>query len=211
MRTPIRLLAALCVAAAGTYACADSTRPPTQLAPIQPSHARIKATDSLMRITEVTFSDTALVLKRLVPLSGDLSVTAVIGAQGGSIKIDAAGGKIEIPAGALAAATTITMTAKAGADVAYEFHPHGLVFSAPVKVQQDLRYTAASTDATLLRMAHGGYYDGARDASYLDAAKSLVLLKEHQLGYVESNATQLKFYIGHFSGYVVTCGRGGSE
>ena len=37
------------------------------------------------------------------------------------------------------------------------------------------------------------------------------LLKEHELGYLETNATQLKFYINHFSGYLVTCGRADND
>jgi hypothetical protein len=210
MRLTHRSLIAVGVAAVALAACVDTaTSPATKFQPSAhgPEYTRIRATDSLMRVTDIVFSDTALVLKRLAPLDSNISVSAVIGPDGGSIKINDAGGKIDIPAGALGEPTTITMTALGGADVAYEFQPHGLTFAKPVKVQQDLRSTWASVYPQLLGMAHGGYYDQSLDSSFVDKGKLFVLLKEHELGYLESNATQLKFYIGHFSGYVVTCGR----
>ena len=210
MRLHNRSLFVLGVVAVGLAACVDSaTSPAVKLSPSTrgPEMIRIKATDSLMNVTEITFSDTALVLKRLTPLDSDISVSALIGPEGGSIKINAAGGKIDIPAGALSAPTTITMTALAGPNVAYEFQPHGLTFAQPVKIQQDLRTTWASVYPQLLGMAHGGYYDRTLDSTFIDPGKLFAVVKEHELGYLESNATQLKFYIGHFSGYLVTCGR----
>jgi hypothetical protein len=210
MRLHNRSLFVLGVVAVGLAACVDSaTSPAAKLSPSArgPELIRIKATDSLMNVTDVTFSDTALVLKRLTPLDSDISVSAVIGPQGGSIKINEAGGKIDIPAGALSAPTTITMTALAGPNVAYEFQPHGLTFAQPVKVQQDLRTTWASVYPQLLGLAHGAYYDQALDSSFVDPGKLFVHVKEHEIGYIESNASQLKFYIGHFSGYMVACGR----
>ena len=211
MRLHHRSLLALGIAAVGLAACVDTaTSPAAKFSPSVrgPELIRIRATDSLMRVTDVVFSDTALALRRLAPLDSDISVTAVIGPDGGAIKINEAGGKIDIPAGALTEATTITMTALAGPNVAYEFQPHGITFAQPVKVQQDLRFTEASVTPALLGLAHGGYYDRALDSTFVDSGKTLLQVKEHELGYIESNATQLKFYIGHFSGYVVLCGRG---
>ena len=210
MRLHHRSLLALTVAGVGIAACVDSaTSPATRFSPSArgPELIRIKATDSLMRVTDITYSDTGLVLKRLTPLDSDISVSAVIGPDGGSIKITQAGGKIDIPAGALSAPTTITMTALAGPNVAYEFQPHGLTFAQPVKVQQDLRTTWASVYPQLLGIAHGAYYDQSLDSSFVDPGKLLVQVKEHEIGYLETNATQLKFYVGHFSGYVLLCGR----
>src|SRR5689334_14824217 len=147
MRLHHRSLIAAGVVAIGIVACVDSsTSPATRFSPSarSPEFARIKATDSLMNVTDIVYSDTGLVLKRLTPLTSDISASAVIGPKGGSIKLDGAGAKIDIPAGALSEATTITMTALAGANVAYEFQPHGITFAQPVKVQQDLRVTWAS-------------------------------------------------------------------
>lgn len=210
MRSALRPLVALSLVLAGVYACVDSTKPAVLLSPTVPSFARIKATDSLLQVTDITYGDTALILRRVTPLAQNLSASAVIGPLGGSIKIDSAGVKIDIPAGALSGSTTITMTALAGPNVAYEFQPHGLVFAQPVKVQQDLRVTWAGTNPALLNTAHGGYYDNSLDSSLVDPLNALILLKEHELGYLDANKTQLKFYIGHFSGYVVTSGRSGT-
>jgi len=210
MRLQYRSMLALGVAAVALVACVDTaTSPATRFSPSArgPEYARIRATDSLMNVTDIVFSDTALVLKRLTPLDSDISVSAVIGPNGGSIKVNAAGGKIDVPAGALKDTVTITMTALAGPNVAYEFRPHGITFAQPVKVQQDLRTTWASVYPQLLGMAHGGYYDRSLDSSFVDPGKLFAVLKEHELGYLETNATQLKFYINHFSGYLVTCGR----
>jgi hypothetical protein len=211
MRLTYRSLVVAGIAAVALVACVDTaTSPATKFSPSVrgPEYARIRATDSLMQVTDITFSDTTLVLKRLTPLDSDISVSAVIGPKGGAIKINEAGGKIEIPVGALKDTVTITMTALGGPNVAYEFQPHGITFAQPVKIQQDLRYTWASVYPQLLGMAHGGYYDRSLDSSFVDPAKLFAVVKEHELGYLESNATQLKFYINHFSGYLVTCGRG---
>lgn len=211
MRLHHRSLLALGVVAVGLAACMDTaTSPPTKFSPAArlPEFARIRATDSLMRVTDVVFSDTALVLKRLTPLDSDISVSAVIGPDGGSIRINEAGGKIDIPAGALSEPTLITMTALAGPNVAYEFQPHGITFAQPVKIQQDLRTTWASVYPQLLGTAHGGYFDRSLDSTWVDPGKLFTVVKEHELGYPESNGTQLKFFVGHFSGYIVVCGRG---
>lgn len=211
MKFSFRFLSALALAAGGALACTETpttARFSPQRANV--SFARVKATDSLMRVTEVTFSDTALVLKRLVPLATNLSQTAIIGPAGGSIKLDGAGAKIDIPAGALAAPTSITMTALAGYSVAYEFQPHGLTFAVPVKVQQTIAGTWAATYPRLLAGMHGSYYDQASlESAFIDRVGFLAHVKEHQIGYLESNASQIKFYIGHFSGYLVSCGREG--
>ena len=211
MRLRHRSLLALGAVAIGIVACVDtSTAPTAKFAPSAkgPEFTRIRATDSLMNVTDITYSDTGLVLKRVAPLDSNISVSAVIGPQGGSIKINAAGGKIDIPAGALSVPTTITMTALAGPNVAYEFQPHGITFAQPVKLQQDLKVTWASVDPSLLKIAHGAYYDRALDSTFVDSTKLLMKVKEHELGYPDINASQIKFYIGHFSGYVVLCGRG---
>jgi hypothetical protein len=209
MTFSFRSLLALLLVAGGTFACAD-TPTTTRLSPNDapnPGFARIKSTDSMMVVTEVTYSDTALVLKRYTPLAADISVSATIGPKGGSIKIDQAGGKIDIPAGALATETLITMTALAGPNVAYEFQPHGLVFSAPVKLQQTIAGTWAADYPKLLKGMHGSYYGQTTlDSAFVDKGSYFALVKEHQIGYLESNASQIKFYIGHFSGYLVSCG-----
>lgn len=208
MHSPARSLLVLFAVAAA--ACSESSAPTTMLSPQAPApeYARIKATDSLMTLTSTTYSDTSLVLKRLTPLASDISVSAVIDSRGGEIKIAEAGAKISFPAGALSSPTLITMTAFAGPNVAYDFQPHGIVFAQPVKVQQTIAGTWAAVFPLLLNGMHGSYYDTSLDAAWVDPLKLFALAKEHELGYVDLNASQIKFYVGHFSGYLVSCGRG---
>lgn len=196
----------LVLAAGAVFACGTPERP---LAPISPESrptptlGRINATDSLMMLTNILYSDTAIILQRTTPLAADISTTAVIGRTGGELSIPLAGVKISFPPGALTQSTTITMTALKGSNVAYDFQPHGTVFLQPVKVTQDITGTGASGVLTLLTGMHGGYFDTA-----LDPAKQQGLVQETQLGYFDSNKTTVKFYIGHFSGYLLSCGKG---
>lgn len=209
MKLSFRSLAAVLLVTGGAFACADGPTT-TRFSPYaaNPTFARIRATDSMMVVTDVTYSDTSRVLKRLVPLAANVSKSAVIGSMGGSIVLQDAGGKIDIPAGALSQDTQITMTALAGPDVAYEFQPHGLVFAAPVKIQQTIAGTYAEKYPALLQGMHGSYYDQpALESAFLDSGKSIAKVNENQIGYLESNASQIKFWIGHFSGYLVSCGK----
>jgi hypothetical protein len=197
-------------AAAAIAACSTGEIPVIpRIVPRSPTPlmARIKATDSLMVVTQTTFSDTASTLARLAPLAADTSVTAVIGPDGGELRIDALGAAIVFPKHALSANTTITMTALHGAAVAYDFQPHGLVFGAPVSIQQNLSTTIAGADPLVLDGAHGAYFDAMLDSSYVDAARTKVKVKETQLGYPDISKKNIKFSIGHFSGYIIAMGR----
>lgn len=207
MKSPFRALLATLLVAGSAIACND-TPTTTRLAPhsADVSFARIKATDSLMFVTDVTYSDTSLVLKRLQPLDADISASAVIGSAGGSIVIQKAGGKIDIPPGAVSEPTTITMTALKGYNVAYEFQPH-MTFAQPVKIQQTIKGTWAEKYPILLKGMHGSYYgQTSLDSAWIDPGHFFAKIAENQIGYVDSNASQIKFYVDHFSGYMVSCG-----
>jgi hypothetical protein len=210
MKFPIRALLATLLVAGGAFACADSASPTrTRFSPhdADVSFAKIKATDSLMMVTDVSYSDTSLVLKRLVPLDADITASATIGPTGGSIVIQQAGAKIDIPPGALSAPTLITMTAFKGYDVAYDFQPHGTLFTHPVKVQQTIKGTWGEKYPELLKGMHGSYYgQESLDSAWVDPLKFFAKIQENQIGYLESNASQIKFYVDHFSGYMVSCG-----
>lgn len=210
MPSPFRSILAALVVASAAVACADSAAPTAtpQLSPssVHPLMARIKATDSTMALTNTSFSDTSLVLKRLVALPNDIVASAVIGPNGGEIKIDAAGAKIDFPAGALSAPTLITMTAYAGLNVAYDFQPHGITFAQPVKIQQTIAGTWAQTYPQLLGSMHGSYYGTTLDSAWVDPDHYFARVQENELGYMDANASQIKFYVGHFSGYMVSCG-----
>lgn len=71
------------------------------------------------------------------------SVSAVVGAAGGTLSLPGSDFTMRIPAGALSAPTLITVTSKAGPHVVYDMQPHGLQFLKPVTAVQELRNTAS--------------------------------------------------------------------
>jgi hypothetical protein len=151
--------------------------------------------------------DTVLALKRPFNLTTDISESAEIGPQGGEININAVGGKIDIPPGALREKVRITITAKAGWNVAYEFLPHGISFDKPVKIQQDLKYTTAYRvkDAKSLT---AGYYSANFNSIFLDPWRFFARVSELRHVEVDKpvNPRVAKFYIYHFSGYLMSSG-----
>jgi len=204
-RIPRSLLVLLAVAATAA-ACSTTDSPVTpRLHPeaVAPLADKVKATDSLMMPTDIAYTDTAIVLKRTTALATNLTATATIGTSGGSLRLDDAGLRVDIPSGALAAPLTITVTALAGDNVTYEFEPHGTLFAKPVKVTQDLHGTSADGNATYLRTVHGSYFDTSLDSAFTDPLHLTAKVKEHQLAYRDNNSSQLRFYVGHFSGYMV--------
>jgi hypothetical protein len=214
-RTP-GFLALLIASLAGLAGCgADATVAPTFVTSATAGPPTAPATPGTGNPTpeaEFIATDTVFVLKRTAYLANDISASALIGPEGGEIKIDAAGGKIEFPAGALQKPTLITMTAKAGWNVAYEFEPHGLKFDADVKIQQDLRVTLADRNPSLVAKLQGAYYKNL-DASFIDPWKLLATVREVCPVEVDKVSKRLaKFYIRHFSGYLMSSGvleRGG--
>jgi hypothetical protein len=151
--------------------------------------------------------DTVLVLKRPFYLPKDVSVSAEIGSQGGEINVKEAGGKIDFPPGALRERTRITMTAKAGWNFAYEFEPHGITFDKPVKIQQDLKYTVADRGKDAKNLT-AGYYSRDLNGSFLDPWKFFARVSELRHVAVDhpANPRVAKFYIYHFSGYLMSSG-----
>jgi hypothetical protein len=206
----VRSLFILTLVAGGALACGSSDTPVAMMkltGPPTPSFGRIKATDSTLAVTDVEYSDTASVLGRLVPLDSDVSVTATIGPKGGELRVDSLGIRVVFPGGALRTATAITMTAIRGKTVAYDFQPHGTTFWMPVMIEQDVRKTVASV-GSLPRIMYGAYFNTSLDSSYVDDARTLVKIRETQLGYTDVVARKIKIFIGHFSGYMVSVGRG---
>jgi len=85
------------------------------------------------------------VVRRTEPLATDLSVSEVIGPNGGTLQIAAAGVSLVVPPLALAADVEITMTALAGDAVAFEFAPHGLYFHTPPEIRVAVEGTHAES------------------------------------------------------------------
>jgi hypothetical protein len=139
-------------------------------------------------------------LQRTTPLAAPITVSKAIGVDGGTLSIPAAGVTVTIPRGALTQTTTVTMTARAGTVIAYDFAPHGITFAKPLVFQQQLRGTNASLlTAPLLQL---GYYS---DASLL--TKTGALVSELLGGTLNLVTWTFTAPISHFSGYIVCSGR----
>jgi hypothetical protein len=196
MRAPIRRLAALALSVVAFAGCSidQPTAVPRSTTPeAAPSGDLLGLLGSLLNVNG---------LQRTTPLREPITVSKTIGTDGGTLTIPAAGVTVTVPRGALKAPTLITMTARSGALVAYDFAPHGITFAKPLAFTQQLR----GTNATLLSapFIQLGYY---KDASLLTKTGGLV--SELLGGVVDVLSWSYSGNIPHFSGYIVTCGRGG--
>jgi hypothetical protein len=135
------------------------------------------------------------------------SVSAVIGPDGGNLSLPGSDFAMDIPSGALAAPTTITVIAKAGPHVVYEMMPHGLQFLRPVTAVQGLRNTGASGSraGSLVRAA---YLPEGRDAIGVDDSANPSELEAgatYYYGAVPVAESQV-WIINHFSRYILISG-----
>ena len=207
-----QLLAALGVAIAlGTaYACSsDKTLAPSGFS----GHGSISSNTAQSHRDVDPGEVTIVALRRSFYLPRDISVSEFVGPNGGEITVPLSGATIVFPSGALSARTKITMTAKAGWNVAYEFAPHGIAFARPVAVEQDLTLTAAMRMKDATRLGAGYYRDSLTDA-LLDQNQSLARVSELRRVDLDLplNPRLATFYIYHFSGYMMSSGftgRGG--
>jgi hypothetical protein len=137
---------------------------------------------------------------RAVPLANDISVSAVIGQQGGTISIPTAGLTLVVPKGAVSSDVKFTATALAGKIVAYDFQPHGTTFAVPLQFTQDLRKTSllAALTSPLL---DGAYFN---DPAKLNQTTGIALVSELRAATVNLLQFRASFPINHFSGYLVS-------
>ena len=141
---------------------------------------------------------------RTQPLSQPITVRKTIGRAGGSLSIPEAGISVIVPYGALDQDTEITMTARAGYLLAYDFAPHGVTFNVPLVFRQSLNNTNAGLLSPLSLQL--GYYE---DPSLL--GKTTALVSELVGGVTNILSRTFTAPIKHFSGYIVICGRSGDE
>jgi hypothetical protein len=195
MKPTYRRLAALAFGALALVSC--GTENPTGVPrldvapPDAPSASLLGALTSLLSVDG---------LQRTTPLAAPITVSKAVGVDGGTLAIPEAGVTVTVPRGALAQTTTITMTARAGTVIAYDFAPHGITFAKPLVFQQQLGGTNASLlTAPLLQL---GYYS---DASLL--TKTGALVSELLGGTLNLVTWTFTAPISHFSGYIVCSGR----
>ncbi len=143
-------------------------------------------------------------IQRVSPLTADVVARATLGATGGTIKLPSVGLLVTVPKGALATATTITVTAPAGSNVAYLFQPHGLVFAQPARIEQDLGYvTVGAIPQGVAPVA--GYVADEHVVRAAAPGASLEVL-EVLPATVDARRGRVSFTVSHFSGYLVSSG-----
>lgn len=191
------LSAAIALAAVSlvSSSCHDATAPV----------ARASAPDALLGLPSglgggvSTLVDTTVnSLQFAVPLLSDISRSATIGPEGGTIDIPETGFHLDVPKNAVYAPTLITVTAVQGSAVAYEFEPHGLTLNKRLIVTQSLAPT--SLVSSLLGHSFTGAYFTSRDDLHTDGTAAV-----HELEPTSTDlfSLQARFSIGHFSGYLV--------
>ncbi|HEX9483833.1 MAG TPA: hypothetical protein VF929_04605 [Gemmatimonadaceae bacterium] len=154
--------------------------------------------------------DTVVTVKRLTPLSTRITTMAWIGPAGGTISLAGTGVIVTFPAGAVPVRTLISVTAKPGNDVAYDFQPH-LVFPVPVIIQQDLRNTSVQQNPALAPFLMGAYFESDLDKNFVDVKHTKVRVKELRPGTVNVQQRKFTFTVDHFSGYLMSSGRAADD
>ena len=108
-----------------------------------------------------------------------------------------------IPALALSSTKTISVTALAGNQVAYEFSPHGTTFNVPLVMLQDLSNTQAQNGGLVNPLTLSlGYFP---NSSTPTTVTELLSVSVNLLSQTAAAS------IWHFSGYIVATGRDAEE
>ena len=203
MSSPIRRVGALALALTLVGCSADEVASPTQMKAV-PADAQSGLLGGVLgTVTGVLNLTTADAVQRTKPLAAPITVTKEIGYYGGTLSIPEAGVTVTVPRGALLRTTTITMTARAGSLLAYDFSPTGTTFYKPLVFNQSLN----GTNVTLLQvpLLRLGYYS---DPGLLGEVTATV--SELLGGVTDLLGWTFTAPINHFSGYLVICGRSDS-
>lgn len=165
----------------------------SELTPVQdPSFVGIKAPTKVM------------VMSRQGTLGGDMTASAVIGPKGGELRLQEAGLRLIVPKGAVSVPTTFSVTAVAGAMVAYEFEPHGTSFPVPLIIQQTVFNSGPdSADPNTYNFQAGHFL--SRDD--LDGTAELGVVNETLPTRIEKGKGKITFSVTHFSGYLLASGK----
>ena len=186
---------------AGTLAlpasCVDSTAP--RAIPDAGAEALLGLPIGTGVDVDRTVDTTVTVLQRITPLSADITKSAVIGVDGGTISIPEAGFTLTVPREALAAPTTITVTAVQGGAVAYEFEPKGLIPKKKFVFSQDLGSTLGA--GLLNALYKGGYFESRAEIDQTSGTATV-----HEIINATFDPLVIRFPISHFSGYLVAVG-----
>jgi hypothetical protein len=143
-------------------------------------------------------------MTRQIPLAQDMTVSAVIGPEGGVLRLREAGLRLIVPKGAVSAPTTFAATAVAGSMVAYEFEPHGTTFAVPLILQQTLANESSdNVDPNSFHFEAGHFL--SRDD--LEPTSGTGTINEALPTLIDVKKGRIKFSVKHFSGYLLASGR----
>lgn len=192
MRRRLLVIASAFVTAVAA-ACVSSDNP------VSPPSAPVQPAASSTNLLGLGGSTIVTPLLRNAPLSQSLSASAKVGPLGGTLSIPGAGLLVVVPPLALSSTQTITVTAVAGSNVAYEFAPHGLKFNVPLVVTQDLSGTQAGKGGLVNPLSlFAGYYPDSTKITSITESLNVNLNLLNQVA---------TFTVWHFSGYILASGR----
>jgi hypothetical protein len=195
-----RYVAAAMAALLGA-SCSDSSTAP-----------RPAATSELDRVVTTTAAHTYIargeIVKRTGNLHEDITATAAITPDGGSLSLPEAGLVLVFPRGAVSQTVQVTATALKGKRLVYDFQPHGLVFNTPIDVAQQLRGTELNaTRAQKKRLdVWAGYLSRGTADILIDGSANFS--ETFDASYHGTGSETLAvFMTTHFSGYAMASGR----
>lgn len=209
---------AIAIATYLALSCADSSAPTDPLASGSPTETGgtasvpVACTESW---TKATFASAGKKVRGTrwisTRLPVELTVSAVIGKDGGSLVIPGSQFAIYFPQDALPNPTTITITSKESEWVTYDMNPHGTVFRKPVYVFQGLENTELFGTLAACS-AYGAYLPPGNEVISPDATATAT---ETTMSYTVSGFalwSQLAspqtsiWIINHFSRYMLASG-----
>ena len=199
-----RVLGLLLLAAStATIACGDYSRT-TSPAVVKTVPHSLEVRAAVIYLSDGT---KAKAVKWASPQTADVTVSGVIGPEGGSLELPGSDFSLVVPAGALSVPTTITVVAKAGAHVVYDMQPHGLTFLVPVIASQGLRNTVlyGTAEGNSVR---GAYLPDDRETIGSDDTAMPAELQASTTFFsgIEPVAERQNWLLTHFSRYILVSG-----
>ena len=148
------------------------------------------------------------IVKRTGNLQDDVTATATITPDGGSLSLPEVGLMLLFPRGAVSQAVEVTATALKGKRLVYDFQPHGLVFNTPIYVAQQLRGTELNAQRTQKKGfdVWAGYLSGGTSDILADGSGNFTETFDATYYGTGSEALAV-FMTTHFSGYAMASGR----
>jgi hypothetical protein len=148
------------------------------------------------------------IVKRTGNLQEDISATATITPEGGSLSLPEAGLVLFFPRDAVSETIEVTATALKGKRLVYDFQPHGLVFNTPIYVAQQLRGTELNAQRTQKKGLDvwAGYLSRGTDDILADGSANFTETFDATY-YGTGSETLAVFMTTHFSGYAMASGR----